>query len=119
MAALRKVINRSYADYTRVPETHHHGHSLREAAYRTLDVAVSAHLKSGVPDLGFEERYQIEKSFEIPRHLVSHYDAPVGTGAHKAFNGLLKLKALKLEYDALEPEAEYKNLVIEEISHDA
>ena len=113
--ALRKAINQSYVDYIRAPDLDRHRQALREAAYRTFDSAISAYLESGLPDLRFEERYQIEKAFEFPRHLASHHNAPVGTGAHKAFNELLKVKALKLKYDVLEPDPVYKSYVIEEI----
>ena len=114
-AALRKAINQSYVDYTRVPEVDLPGPALREAAYRTLDNAISAYLESGLPDLRFEERCQIEKAFVFPRHLSSHYKAQVGTGAHKAFNALLKVRALKLKYDVLEPDPVYKSILIKEI----
>ena len=114
-AALRRVINQSYVDYTRVPEIDRYGPALREAAYRTFESAISAHLESGLPDLRFEARYQLEKAFEFPRHLVSHHKAPVGTGAHKAFNELLKVRELKLKYDVLEPDPVYKSYLIEEI----
>ena len=115
MAALRKVINQSYLDYTGADTTARHKAALSEAAYRTLDSAISAYLESGVPDLRFEERYQIEKAFEVPRMLEKKHMAQTGTGAHKTFNGLLDVKALNLKYDVLEPDPVYKSYVIEEI----
>ena len=114
-SALREVINQSYADYTKPAKVDRHRKAFREGAYRTLESAISAYLESGVPDLRFKERYQIEKAFEIPRRLVSHHKATVGTGAHKTFNALLEIKALGLTYDVLEPDDEFKSYVIEEI----